>query len=304
MKWFFTEHARQLVGALRRLTRQPGSTLLTVGVLGIALSLPASLRVVVNNGRLLAGSWEHAQDFTVYLKMDQSMDDATALVRQIRGRDDVDNVTLISRDDALEDFKRYSGFGDVMGALDSNPLPHALVVRPQTNFDQLQSVTTLAQELEALSQTELVQLDTAWVDRFRAMLDISRRAVDLATMLLALAVIVVIGNTIRLEINNRRREIEVTKLVGGSNAFIRRPFLYLGFWYGLGGGLLAWILISVGLAALSGPVAQLAGLYTSTFALAGLPWKEALALVGGGGLLGWLGAGLATSRHLAAIEPQ
>ncbi|MEE8306364.1 MAG: FtsX-like permease family protein [Gammaproteobacteria bacterium] len=149
-----------------------------------------------------------------------------------------------------------------------------------------------------------MQLDTAWVDRFRAMLDISRRAVDLATALLALAVIVVIGNTIRLEINNRHREIEVTKLVGGSNAFIRRPFLYLGLWYGLGGGLLAWILISVGLRALSAPVAQLAGLYTSTFTLAGLPWLESLALVGGGGLLGWLGAGLAASRHLAAIEPQ
>ena len=301
---FFSDHLRQLVAAVGRLASQPGSTLLTIGVIGIALSLPASLRVVVNNGRLLAGSWEHAQDFTVYLSMDLSADDAVALAQQINNRDDVDNVTFISRNDALEDFKRYSGFGDVMRALDSNPLPHALVVRPHTDFGELQSISRLAQELEDLEATQLVQLDTAWVDRFRAMLDISRRAVDLATALLALAVIVVIGNTIRLEINNRRREIEVTKLVGGSNAFIRRPFLYLGLWYGLGGGLLAWILISVGLRALSAPVAQLAGLYTSTFTLAGLPWLESLALVGGGGLLGWLGAGLAASRHLAAIEPQ
>jgi len=268
------------------------------------LSLPASLRVVVNNGRLLAGSWEHAQDFTVYLTMDLSADDALKLAQQIRRRDDVDNVTFISREDALQDFKRYSGFGDVIQALDSNPLPHALVVRPRTDSGQLKSIATLAEELEHFEETELVQLDTAWVDRFRAILDISRRAVDLATALLALAVIVVIGNTIRLEINNRRREIEVTKLVGGSNAFIRRPFLYLGLWYGVGGGLLAWVLISVGLTVLSAPVAQLAGLYTSSFSLAGLPWLESLALVGGGGLLGWLGAGLATSRHLAAIEPQ
>lgn len=301
---FFREHARQLVAAIGRLAQQPGSTLLTIGVIGIALSLPASLRVVVNNGRLLAGSWEHAQDFTVYLNMDLSADDAANLAQQISSRDDVDDVTFVSRSDALEDFKRYSGFGDIMRTLESNPLPHALVVRPRGEFNESHSIATLAQELEDLEETELVQLDTAWVDRFRAMLDIGRRAVDLATALLALAVIVVIGNTIRLEINNRRREIEVTKLVGGSNAFIRRPFLYLGLWYGVGGGLLAWVLISVGLRALSGPVGQLAGLYTSTFTLAGLPWLEALALVGGGGVLGWLGAGLATSRHLAAIEPQ
>ena len=301
---FFREHLRQLVAAVGRLAQHPGSTLLTIGVIGIALSLPASLRVVVNNGRLLAGSWEHAQDFTVYLKMDLSADAAAQLADHIKTRDDVETVTLVSRSDALEDFKRYSGFGDVMRALDSNPLPHALVVRPHADIDELNSITTLAQELRNLEETELVQLDTAWVDRFRAMLDISRRAVDLATALLALAVMVVIGNTIRLEINNRRREIEVTKLVGGSNAFIRRPFLYLGLWYGLGGGLLAWLIVSVGLRALSGPVTQLAGLYTSTFSLAGLPWLESLALIGGGGLLGWLGAGLATSRHLAAIEPQ
>ena len=300
---FFAEHARQLVAALGRLAQHPGSTLLTIGVIGIALSLPAGLRVVVNNGRVLAGSWEHAQDFTVYLNMEVSMNAAGILAQEIRGLDDVADVTFIGRDDALEDFKRYSGFGDVMRALDSNPLPHALVVRPRTDLEP-KAIAELAKVLERREETDLVQLDTAWVDRFRAMLDISRRAVDLASALLALAVIVVIGNTIRLEINNRRREIEVTKLVGGSNAFIRRPFLYLGLWYGFGGGLLAWILINIGLQALSGPVAQLTGLYTSTFRLTGLPWLESIALLGGGGLLGWLGAGLATSRHLAAIEPQ
>ncbi len=304
MRGFFVEHARQFMAALGRLARHPGSTLLTIGVIGIALSLPASLRVVVNNGRLLAGSWEHAQDFTVYLKMDISASNAADLAQQIRGRDDVSSVTLIDRSEALEDFKRYSGFGDVLKALEANPLPHALVVRPEQQLSVDQSVASLAADLDNLDATELVQLDTAWVDRFRAMLDISRRAVDLATALLALAVVVVIGNTIRLEINNRRREIEVTKLVGGSNGFIRRPFLYLGFWYGLGGGLLAWVLITIGLAALSTPVAQLAGLYTSGFTLAGLPWLESLVLVGGGGLLGWLGAGVAASRHLAAIEPE
>lgn len=304
MKGFFAEHARQFTAALGRLVRHPGSTLLTIGVIGIALSLPAGLRVVVNNGRLLAGTWEHAQDFTVYLKMDVSANDVATLAKQIRARSDVADVTLIDRSDALEDFKRYSGFGDVLQALETNPLPHALVVRPQSDLGEGQSIAALAEELDGLGATELVQLDTAWVDRFRAMLDISRRAVDLATALLALAVVVVIGNTIRLEINNRRREIEVTKLVGGSNGFIRRPFLYLGFWYGLGGGLLAWVLISVGLTALDTPVGQLAGLYASNFALAGLPWLESLVLVGGGGVLGWLGAGLAASRHLAAIEPE
>lgn len=300
---YLTSHAQNLVAALGRLARQPVSTILTVAVIGIALALPAGLRVLVSNARNLSGSWESAVDFTVYLEL--SVDEARArqLAEEIRQRPDVAGVELITQTAALEEFRDYSGFGDALKALDDNPLPHALVVRPASEGSGPPDINNLATGLETLGDIAFIQLDTAWVERFRAILEIARRSVDIATVLLALAVVIVIGNTIRLEINNRRQEIEVMKLVGGSNGFVRRPFLYLGFWYGLGGGLLAWLVLLLGLTLLAGPVANLAGLYGSAFVLTSLGAAEVLALVAGGAALGWVGAGIAAARHLRAIEP-
>ncbi len=296
-------HAQNLVAALGRLVRQPMSSLLTVAVIGIALALPAGLRVLVNNAGNLSGSWESAVDFTVYLELTVDEQRARELAREIQARPDVLSVELISRTQALEEFRAYSGFGDALKALEENPLPHALVVRPGSDGDSETDISALAAQLDDLGETALVQLDTAWVERFRAILDIARRSVDMATVLLALAVIIVIGNTIRLEINNRRQEIEVMKLVGGSDGFVRRPFLYLGLWYGLAGGVLAWLVLLLGLTLLAGPVANLAGLYRSGFVLRGLGASEVLALLASGAVLGWLGAGLAAARHLRAIQP-
>jgi cell division transport system permease protein len=296
-------HAQNLVAALGRLVRQPMSSMLTVAVIGIALALPAGLRVLVNNAGNLSGSWESAVDFTVYLELTVDEQRARQLAQEIQAREDVASVALISRSEALEEFRAYSGFGDALQALEENPLPHALVVRPSSDGDSETDISTLAAQLEDLGETAFVQLDTAWVERFRAILDIAGRSVDMATVLLALAVIIVIGNTIRLEINNRRQEIEVMKLVGGSDGFVRRPFLYLGLWYGLAGGVLAWLVLLLGLTLLAGPVANLAGLYRSSFVLRSLGAGEVLALVASGAILGWLGAGLATARHLRAIQP-
>ena len=304
LRRWWSQHLGQLSDAIDRMLNQPGSTLLTVAVIAVALALPASLRVVVNNGRLLAASWEDAQDFTVYLDMDVDLERARALAAQVEARPDVQQTILVARDQALRDFKSYSGFGDVLDALEDNPLPHALVVRPAAELISGEAIAALADELAKLPESELVQLDTAWVERFRAMVAIARRAVDLATALLALAVVIIVGNTIRLEINNRRREIEVTKLVGGSDGFIRRPFLYLGLCYGLGGSLMAWLVIALSLQVLKGPAARLAGLYGSSFSLSGLPALESIALVLAGGVLGWLGAGFAAARHIRAIEPE
>jgi len=299
---YFTSHLQNLVAALGRLVRQPVSTILTIAVIGIALALPAGLRVLVSNARNLSGSWESAVDFTVYLELGVDEQRARELRDQIRGRRDVSEVELITQAEALAEFRAYSGFGDALTALDDNPLPHALVVRPNGG-DDAPDLKSLAEDLADLGDIAFVQLDTAWVERFRAILEIARRSVDIATLLLALAVVIVIGNTIRLEINNRRQEIEVMKLVGGSNGFVRRPFLYLGFWYGLGGGVLAWLVLLAGLSLLAGPVANLAGLYSSAFTLKSLGAREVLALIAGGAALGWLGAGVAAARHLRAIEP-
>ena len=195
-------------------------------------------------------------------------------------------------------------FGDALDALKENPLPHALVVRPAAEFREPGQVETLTSELGKIDGVDLVQLDTAWVSRFNAILDVVRRVVLLAAGLFALGILVIVGNTIRLDIENRRDEIEVIKLVGASDAFVRRPFLYGVVWYGLGGGLLAWLLVSVIVALLQGPVERIAALYASGFQLHGLDDQGALTLVGGATLLGWVGSWITAGYHLARIEPR
>ncbi len=298
---YFSLHVQNLLGAFGRLIRQPIGSAMTVIVIAIALALPAGLRVLVNNFETLSGSWAGAIDFSVYLTMDVEESRARELAVELEARDDVTQVTFVPRDAALEEFQSYSGFGAALDALEENPLPHALVVRPAG--DSREQIEALADDLTELVETDLVQVDTAWVERMRAMLLLIARIVDLATVLLALAVVLVIGNTIRLEINNRRTEIEVVKLVGGSDAFIRRPFLYMGLCYGLSGGLLAMLTIVLSLLAIAGPTRALVGLYGSSFELQGLTPQQALLLLGAGAVLGWTGAGVATARHLRAIEP-
>jgi cell division transport system permease protein len=295
-------HRANLLGAIRRLAGQPFASLLTILVIATALALPAGLRVAVNNAAAVSASWDNAADFTVYLKMDVSEDAAKRTARAIEQRPDVAQVTVIDREAALAEFRAQSGFGDALDALDQNPLPHALVVHPASGLAA--DVEALARAVGELPEAELVQVDTAWVTRLRAMLALAGRLVDFATALLALAVAIVVGNTIRLEINNRSVEIEVTKLVGGTDAFIRRPFLYLGLCYGLAGAVVALGVVGVGLLLLAEPVRAVAALYGSGFSLTGLSAAESGILLGGGALWGWAGAGLAAARHLRAIEPQ
>lgn len=302
MRRYFELHLQNLLGAAGRLAKQPLATLLTMLVIAIALALPAGLRVLVSNVGALSESWESAADVTVYLKMDVKPDRLRTLAGEIDARADVAGVEVIDRRSALAEFRERSGFGEALDALDGNPLPDTLVVRPASGLTG--DVEALAGALGALPEADVVQLDTQWVARLRALLALAARAVDITTALLAVAVAIVVGNTIRLEINNRSVEIEVTKLVGGTDGFIRRPFLYLGLCYGLGGAVLAAALIAVVLALVAAPVREVAALYGSGFDLAGLSWRESLILLGGGALLGLSGAALATARHLRAIEPK
>ena len=297
---YLTLHVENLTGAVARVVDRPLGSLMTVLVIAIALVVPAGLRVMVDNARALSGTWEGAADFTVYLEMAVDEPAAEALTEQVAQRIDVERAELLSRSDALAEFRAYSGFGGALDLLDENPLPHALIVRPAgtgTDLDRL------VEELDALEETALVQLDTEWLERLRAILDLARRVVDVTTVLLGLAVIVVIGNTIRLEIGNRREEIEIIKLVGGSDGYIRRPFLYLGLCYGLGAGILAALIVILGLGLVASPARALMELYGSDYRLAGLSLSDTAWLLGVGGFLGWAGAGIAVARHLREIEP-
>ncbi len=284
--------------------KHPLSSAMTVAVIGIALALPAGLHVLVLNGRALSGNWESAVDLSVYLDVEVSADKARALADEILAREDVAHVEVIPAEAALAEFKDLSGFGSALDALEENPLPSALVVRPAAGHDGPEQIEHLAQALQAHEDVDLVQLDTQWVKRFHAILDAIRRAVALAALVLAAGVMIIVGNTIRLDIQNRREEIEVTKLIGGSDGFIRRPFLYSGFWYGLAGGLFAVLLVHLALVVMAEPVQRIAGLYGSQFRLIS-PSPEALAaLVGGGAALGWLGSWIAATRHMKRIEPR
>ena len=297
-------HAQSLVGSLGRLARQPFATLLTVAVIGIALALPAALYLVVANMRAVTADLGETVQLSVYLRIPTTESQAKKAASAIQARVEVEQAVLVSPDEGLAEFRAMSGIGEALQALTENPLPWVVKVRPAPPHDSAAAVETLAAELRKLEEVELVEADTAWVRRLHAILDTLRQLVFLAAAVLAAGVLAIVGNTIRLEINGRRAEIEVTKLVGGSNAFVRRPFLYSGLWQGLGGGLLAVGLIAIGLAAIEPPVARLASAYGASFALIGLTIREWLTLVGGGAALGLLGAWLVAAYHLRRIEPR
>jgi len=298
-----TSHASTAVGALGRLARQPFASAMIILVIAVTLALPASINLLVKNARTVSGSWDNALDFAVFLELEVSADEATALARLIDQRADVESVQFISADDALAEFKQQSGFGEALDQLPDNPLPHTLVVRPGPGNTSA-SLVLLQEEINNLPETDFVQVDTEWVQRFHAILDIVRQAIAIGAALLAIAIVVIIGNTIRLDIENRRAEIEVTKLIGATNAFVRRPFLWTGFWYGLIGGLMALALVYYGLYMLSGPVARLAGLYQSQITISSLDLVEAGAIIGIGVFLGLFGSWVTAARHMRRIEPK
>lgn len=298
-----TRHASTAVGSLGRLVRQPFASLMIVLVIAVTLALPAAINLVVKNARTVSASWDNALDFSVFLKQELSKGDAESLAQLIGQRADVDSVEVITADEALSEFKQQSGFGEALDQLPDNPLPHTLIVRPGPG-NTAASLILLQEEIGNLPETDHVQVDTEWVQRFHAILDIVRQAIVVGAALLGIAIVVIIGNTIRLDIENRREEIEVTKLIGATNAFVRRPFLWSGFWYGLLGGLMALALVYYGLYMIEGPVTRLAGLYQSNIAVSSLDLAESAAIVGVGVFLGLFGSWLTAARHMRRIEPR
>lgn len=300
---WLTRHAQNAVGSLGTLWRNPIASTLTVFVIGIALSLPAALNVLVQSGRAAAGNLTDIRDFSVYMAPGVERSRAEELARTLRADPSVAKVDLIGADDALAELRADPAWSTALEALDTNPLPHTLVVRPADSATPA-DVQRVADEARTKPGVDLVKLDSDWLLRLHAILDFVRRAVLIAGLLLAVAVVVIVGNTIRLDIQNRSAEIEVAKLLGATDGFVRRPFLYLGLWYGLLGGTVAVLILAAGLWALSEPLGRLAGLYGSDAGLAGPGGATVLAVFGGGIAAGLLGAWTAVARHLSAIQPR
>lgn len=295
-------HSQSAADSLSKVLQQPIASAMTWLVIGIAIALPAGLWVLLNNAAQVTARLESPAQFSVFMKDGSAADTTRALGLQLKQRSDVLETVFIDRNDALVEFAQSSGMGVLVSALPENPLPHLLLVTPVDGDPG--AVTQLQTAILAIDDVQEVVIDNLWLQRLAALMGLGRRAVQLISLLLLAAVVLVLGNTIRLAIESRRDEIVISKLVGGSDAFVRRPLLYTGLWFGIGGGVVAALLVALGVLLLSPPVARIAMAYDSTFSLQGLNLVDSLQLVLIGAGLGLIGAWLAVARHLRAIEPQ
>lgn len=290
--------------ALRRIGDYPFSTLMIVLVMSIVLALPMGLAVLIDQVERLGIDWQRAAQLSVYLEDGVEADAAQALQAEIEALEDVAATQLLDRELALAEFQQHSGLGDALQQLAYNPLPDVILVMPQSIDGGASALQPLRDRLAQLPGVDEVQIDLLWVERLTSILAMFERFTGGLAVLLVLALLLVMANTIRLAIESRRNEILVIKLVGGTDAFVRRPFLYLGVFYGLLAGLLAWLLLAAGLSWLNVTVRQVAALYQSDFALSGMPLADGLVLLAGAMLLGLAGAWLAVGRHIRDIEPR
>jgi cell division transport system permease protein len=277
---------------------------MTVSVIAIALALPGGLYLLTTNLNQLSGGWDQTAAISLFLRAGVGWERATRLAQQLRGRPDLASVRPISPEEALEELRTQSGFAEAVEHLEENPLPAVLVLVPAASLNNPEQLEALRDTLMSLPEADFARLDIQWMRRFQALVRLAERGVLLLGGVLAFGVLFVVGNTIRLEIENRREEIEIMELVGATPGFIRRPFLYIGAWYGLFGGLGAWLLVLLGLLLLQGPVSRLAGLYETEFSLSGLGPGALALLLGGSAALGLIGSWLSVNRHLTAAEPK
>ncbi len=296
------DHPRVFFNTLGQLYRAPLHALLTVAVIGIALALPGGLYASLQNAQRLAAHWQGTAQISLFLKSSVSDDEAEKLAVQVRGLENTGQVRVLSRAQALEEFRALSGLDQALAALGENPLPALLIVTPAS--EEPAQAEALLKTLAALPEVETAELDLDWLKRLRALLDLLQRAVWLLGALLSGAVLLIMGNTLRLAIHNRREEIELMRLIGATDGFIRRPFLYSGLLYGLLGALFALLLLEITLGLLAAPAKTLAELYNSSFEINGLDMISGLSLLLLGTFLGLAGAWLAAGRQLRRIQPE
>ena len=289
---WWDHHLQSAVSSLGRMLRKPWATLLTVGVMAVALALPLGLWLVLDSAMRLAGSVEQSREIGLFLKPEIAVPQAQALAERLRTRGDVAAVELRTPEQGLETLRRNGAYTDAVEAIGENPLPSLLIVRPRGDE------AALAQALAQLPETDQVRRDAIWRERLDRWLAFGERVVWVLAALLGLGALLVVGNTVRLDIQNRREEIAVLQLLGATDGFVRRPFLYLGAWYGLAAGAIALGLLTAAEFALRPPLSALAQSYGSAFSFTAIPPLHALAVLGAAAVLGWLGAGVVTGHFL------
>ncbi|MGL4473493.1 MAG: permease-like cell division protein FtsX [Shewanella sp.] len=300
---FFVRHLQQAMASLGELWRNPVSSIMTMAVLGVSLSLPAALQVLVKNAEAVTDSWASAAEISLFINEGRSEQSIKNLITRIQSYPEISDVRYISRDQALAEFKQLSGFGEALDYLDTNPLPAVVLVTPSQKYSSAGGARELLNKLQQEPEVSFGRLDIEWLERLQAVLKLLQHTVMAIAVLLVLAVVLVIGNTVRLAIMARRAEIEVMKLVGATEGFIQRPFLYTGVWYGVIGGLLAWVIINILVLYLDSALAELMGLYQTSLNMQTLSFSELLQLIVLASFLGWLGSYLSVRQHLRNIEP-
>ncbi len=296
-------HLQQAVGSLGDLWRTPFTSVMTVFVLGISLALPATLHLFVKNAQQVSEQWDSSSQITLFLKLSTSEKSAQNLVKRISLYTEVAEVHYISAEQALKEFKILSGFGQSLEYLDKNPLPATLLVTPTKRSSQAQAANDLLAKLSREREVEQGKLDVEWLTKLEAMASLIEDIVLGVALLLCLSVVLIVGNTIRLAILNQKDAIAIMKLVGATDSFIQRPFLYAGVWYGIFGGLLSCIAVALLALYLAGAISELTDLYHSSFELQGLAFNEVLSLIGFAIVLGLLGSYISVRQHIKAIEP-
>lgn len=304
-KEFFVRHLQVFFYSLGLLSRTPFATLMTAAALGIALALPAGLYVILDHAKQLSGDFDSISQISLFMKKGTSAQELSNIRLKLDAMPEIAQVKHITQEAALLEFQENSGFGDALQALKQNPLPDLLVVYPSLIHNEPVQINALLSDLKQIKQVDLVQLDIQWLQRLYAIIHIGQRGILIIGSLLALAALLIVSNTIRLAIENRRSEIVVMKLIGGTNSFIRRPFLYTGFWYGFLGSLIAILLVNLSLIIIDDPLTHLSSLYENnlfSFGLMGV--NTSITLLVSGSLLGLFGALMAVGKHLKEIEPK
>ncbi|GAA0372612.1 permease-like cell division protein FtsX [Bowmanella denitrificans] len=301
---FFVSHIRQALASLGELWRNRAASMMTIAVLGLSITLPSTLYILLKNTERVSAGWDQASEITLFLHRSTQIGDIHQLQTRLGLWPEIEKVEHIDKSQAMDEFKQLSGFGDALNHLDDNPLPDVLLVTPTSKHTSPTAAEMLLDKLRKEREVEVGQLDIQWLERLHGLVGIAKELVSVIALLLFLAVVLIIGNTIRLNILNKRDEILVMKLVGATDAFIQRPFLYTGFWYGLLGGLLAWVTVALLLWWMSDSIAKVAQLYQTQFSLDGLQGDALLTMLGLSVFLGLAGSMISVHKHIRAIEPK
>ena len=304
-KSWLINHLDIAIASLMRLFGMPLQTFMTVMVIAVAICTPMLVYSFAQSIQASVVRLNATTDISIYLDLEATDADVTAVRNELERLEGLGTVSYISAQQGLEDFEQQTGLSQILDNLSENPIPAVFVVSVTPEFvGDTELPSMLADEIEQIAHVEKVVFDYAWVERLQALINFMNRLILVLGLLLAIGIAVILGNTIRLEIENRREEIVIVKLVGGTNAFVRRPLLYTGFWYGFLGGLLAWVLANIGVAALDQPLGDLSRLYISDFGLGFLNLAILGVVLVLGCILGLAGAWLAVARHLSDIEPR